>query len=533
MPSSSLDPAGVDDRLRRIESVTDTTLAYLSVEDLLDVLLDRVRELLRGDTAAVLLLDEAAGELVATAAKGIEEEVRQGVRIPVGKGFAGKIAAERRPVLIEHVDHSNVLNPILRDKGIHSLLGVPLITGGSVLGIMHVGTLTPRRFTEDDIALMQLVADRVALSVQARLAVVERSGAAVLQRGLLPSALPAVPGVEMAARYVPGQAGGVGGDWYDVFVTPSGELGVVIGDVVGRGMRAAVVMGRLRSGLRAYALESTSPEEALSRLDRMVLHFEPDMMATVLYALTDQSLQRLRVSVAGHPVPVLAPADGPAALTDLPVDAPLGVRAGLRRRGTTIEVPAGGVICLYTDGLVERRDRPPDVGQRLLAETVRAAPPEQLCATVMARMIGAEPPADDVALLVLRRQALDRVGPLELTVPALPPSLRTIRRAVGRWLRAAGATVNDVMDLQVAVGEACSNAVEHAYGPTAGTLTMTMRVDGAEVYVRIIDTGRWRPERTGDHGRGLILMRSLTDAVDVANTAGGTTVTLRRRLGRS
>jgi anti-sigma regulatory factor (Ser/Thr protein kinase)/putative methionine-R-sulfoxide reductase with GAF domain len=533
MPSPPLDPAGVDDRLRRIESVTDTTLAYLSVEDLLDVLLDRVRELLHGDTAAVLLLDQASSDLVATAAKGIEEEVRQGVRIPLGKGFAGKIAAERRPVVIEHVDHSNVLNPILRDKGIHSLLGVPLVAGGNVLGIMHVGTLTPRRFSQDDIALLQLVADRVALSIQARLTVVERSGATVLQRGLLPAALPAVPGLEMAARYVPGQAGGVGGDWYDVFVTPAGELGVVIGDVVGRGMRAAVVMGRLRSGLRAYALESASPEEALTRLDRMVLHFEPDMMATVLYGLIDPSLQRLRVSVAGHPVPVLAPADGPAALADLPVDAPLGVRAGLRRRGTAIDLPPGGVLCFYTDGLVERRDRPPDVGQRRLREALRAGPPEQVCAAVMARLIGAEPPADDVALLVLRRQAQDQLGPMELTVPALPQSLRTVRREVGRWLRATDATVNDVMDLQVAVGEACSNAVEHAYGAAAGRVRVTMRVAGPEVHVQVVDTGRWRPERPGDHGRGLILMRSLTDAVEVTNGPDGTTVTLRRTLGRS
>jgi anti-sigma regulatory factor (Ser/Thr protein kinase)/putative methionine-R-sulfoxide reductase with GAF domain len=533
MQSSRPEVAGVDDRLRRIELVTDTTLTHLSVEDLLDVLLDRVRELLGGDTAAVLLLDRAAGDLVATAAKGIEEEVRQGVRIPLGKGFAGRIAAEMRPVLIEHVDHSNVLNPILRAKGVHSLLGVPLLVGGSVLGIMHVGTLTPRRFTDEDIRLMELAADRVALSVHARLSVVERSGAAVLQRGLLPAALPVVPGIELAARYVPGHAGGVGGDWYDVFTTPAGELGVVMGDVVGRGMRAAVMMGRLRSALRAYALESTSPEEALTRLDRMVLHFEPDMMATVLYALTDGSLQRLRVSVAGHLAPVLAPPDGPPVLVDLPVDAPLGVRAGLRRRGTAVDVPPGGVLCFYTDGLVERRDRAPDEGQRLLLDAVRPGPPEQVCATVMNQLVGADLPGDDIALLVLRRLARDAVGPLELTVPARPPSLRGIRREVGRWLRAVGATDNDVMDLQVAIGEACSNAVEHAYGATGGALRVSMRMDWPRVRVQILDTGRWRPVRTGNHGRGLALMRSLADGADVHNGPDGTTVTLWRVLGRA
>src|SRR5919204_1006619 len=114
-----------DERLRRIESVTDAALARLDVEDLLVELLDRVRELLTVDTAAVLLLDFASQQLVATAARGIEEEVRQGVRIPLGKGFAGRIAAEKRPVIVQRVDHTRVLNPILLERGIQSLLGVP------------------------------------------------------------------------------------------------------------------------------------------------------------------------------------------------------------------------------------------------------------------------------------------------------------------------------------------------------------------------------------------------------------------------
>jgi serine phosphatase RsbU (regulator of sigma subunit)/anti-sigma regulatory factor (Ser/Thr protein kinase) len=524
--------AGTDHRLRRIESVTDMTLAYLSVEELLDALLDRVRELLAGDTAAVLLLDEASGQLVATAAKGIEEEVRQGVRIPVGKGFAGRIAAELRPVQIEQVDHSNVLNPILREKGIQSLLGVPLVAGGTVLGIMHVGTLRRRHFTEDDVRLMQLVADRVALSVQARLSVAERSGAAVLQRGLLPGALPTVPGIELAARYVPGHAGGVGGDWYDVFTLPSGELCFVMGDVVGRGLRAAVVMGRLRSALRAYALESDGPAEALTRLDRMVLHFEPDMIATVLFAITDTACERLRVSAAGHLAPVLARPGSPAALVALPIDPPLGVRAGLHRRTTSVDLPLGGVVCLYTDGLVERRDRPPDTGQQILCDAVAAGPPETVCTTVMGRLVGAEPSGDDIALLVVRRQALDAVSPLRLAVPARPLSLRTIRSAVARWLRAVGATEIDIIDLQVAIGEACANVVEHAYGATGGTVTVRLEIRVSTVVAEVSDTGSWRPARDGDHGRGLILMRNLTDDVRIDRGPAGTTVTISRRLSR-
>jgi signal transduction histidine kinase len=154
------------ERLRRLQTVTDTALAHLSLDELLDELLDRIREALEADTCAVLLLDEPRRELVARAAKGIEEEVEQGVRIPLGKGFAGRVAAQRRPVVIADVDHSEVLNPILREKGIRSLLGAPLLARDRVLGVVHVGTLQPREFTDDDIELLELVATRVVVALE-------------------------------------------------------------------------------------------------------------------------------------------------------------------------------------------------------------------------------------------------------------------------------------------------------------------------------------------------------------------------------
>jgi K+-sensing histidine kinase KdpD len=154
------------DRLHRLLLVTDAALSHLSLNALLDELLLRIRDILEADTAAFLMLDDTTGELVARAAKGIEEEVERGVRIPVGRGFAGRIAAERAPVVIEDVDHADVLNPILREKGIKSLLGVPLTARGRVLGVIHVGTLTPRRFTPDDVELMQRAAERGALGVE-------------------------------------------------------------------------------------------------------------------------------------------------------------------------------------------------------------------------------------------------------------------------------------------------------------------------------------------------------------------------------
>ena len=164
------------EHVRRLQSVTDAALAHLRLDDLLVALLERTREILEVDTSAILLLDEETNELVAHAALGIEEEVEQGVRIPVGGGFAGRIAAEKRPVILDDVDHAHVLNPILREKGIKSMLGVPLVVEGEVRGVFHVGSLVPRAFAEEEVELLQLVADRAALAIEhARLFEAERA----------------------------------------------------------------------------------------------------------------------------------------------------------------------------------------------------------------------------------------------------------------------------------------------------------------------------------------------------------------------
>src|SRR6185312_8330093 len=136
------------------------------LDELLSTLLDRIRTLLDVDTAAVLLLEDGEDELVARAAVGIEEEVEQGVRIPIGVGFAGRVAAEREPVILDDVDHADVRNPILREKGVKSLLGVPLLARGVVIGVLHVGSLTPRRFTEEEATLLRLAADRAAAGIE-------------------------------------------------------------------------------------------------------------------------------------------------------------------------------------------------------------------------------------------------------------------------------------------------------------------------------------------------------------------------------
>jgi phosphoserine phosphatase RsbU/P len=391
-------------RLRDMQAIADAELSRLDDTELLTVLLERTREILQADTAAVLLLDAAAGHLIATAAAGLEEEVRQGVRIPVGQGFAGRIAANRQPMVLDRVDHTTVLNPILLAKGIRSLAGAPLTVAGEVIGVLHVGSLADRKFTDHDVQLLQLAADRAAAAVQSVRARSDRVAAAALQRSLLPSGLPAVAGAELAARFIPGQ-GLVGGDWYDVFKLPSGELALVIGDVAGSGLPAAVVMGRMRSALRAYAMETSEPAEILARLDKKMHHFEPGAMATILVVVIEPGLARARISAAGHLPPVIAEPGLPARLADIPAGLMIGVdprRSG--RRTTVLEIPRGTLLCLYTDGLVERRGEHLDDGLARLCAALIPQPAERACASVMSALVGAEPAVDDIALLTFRRE---------------------------------------------------------------------------------------------------------------------------------
>ena len=292
--------------LQALQRVTEPGLSYLPLDQLLTELLDRMTEILDADTAAFLLLDEDGDELVATAAKGIEEEVVQGVRIPVGRGFAGRIAAQRQAVRVEDVDHADILNPILRERGIRSLLGVPLLVEGDVIGVLHVGTLTPRLFTDDDAELLQLAADRAATSIERARAFHQRGVVEALQQSLVPERLPTVPGLALEARYRPAvRRGGIGGDWYDVFVLPRGGVALVAGDVMGHGIGAAAMMAQMRTGLRAYALDGHSPAGVVERLNRLALTLASHQMTTLIFAMLDLERERMTIVSAGHLPPVL------------------------------------------------------------------------------------------------------------------------------------------------------------------------------------------------------------------------------------
>lgn len=390
--------------LQELLAVTDTSLTELDVENLLGQVLARIRTIIDADTAAVLLRDPDSNVLVARAACGLEEEVREGVRIPIGRGFAGTIAATRKPVTLDRVDTTTVANPILWETGIRTMLGVPMLANDELIGVLHVGRLVPRPFTDDDVALMQLTAQRVSAAIDTRRLAIEAAAAKELERSLQPGRLPRVPELEFAARYVPSERRAIGGDWYDAFVLPNGRIWVVTGDVAGHGLHAAVVMGRVKSALRAYTLIADDPAELLELTDRKVQFFEVGTMITVVAATATPPYERFRVASAGHLAPLLAGPDRPAEFMTLPVGPPLGVEPEIKRSAADVALPPQAVLLLYTDGLVERRPVPLQDRLDDLRSAVTADDPEQVCHTVMHRFV--EPDIDDdVAIVAIRRTA--------------------------------------------------------------------------------------------------------------------------------
>jgi anti-sigma regulatory factor (Ser/Thr protein kinase) len=527
-------PSEAGDQLRAVYRLSDPQLSELSLQRLLDELLVRIREILDVDTTAILLHDHETAELVARAAKGIEEEVERGVRIPVGRGFAGRIAAERQPIAIADVDHADVLNPILRDVGIRSLLGVPLIFESKVVGVLHVGSKVPRMFTTSDAAILQMAGNRAAPAIEhAQLFDAldrEHRSAVALQRSLLPDLLPDVADTDVAARYLPARDE-VGGDWYDVLELSGGRVGIAIGDVAGHGVRAAATMGQLRTALRAYALEDHSPAEALRLLDVLLQTIRGRGMATVAYGVLDPATGALTVACAGHPPGLVVSAAGDARLLDTRPAPPLGALPFAQFRETTATLEEGDALAFYTDGLIETRDAPLTDRLEMLraaAANATATTADRLCDQLLDALVPERSSEDDVAVVVVRRLPIPQV--LRLRLPAEPDVLGRVRLTLGRWLRARGAGAEDVQCVMIAVGEACANAIEHAYPPGPASFDFEAALDDATITVHVRDHGGWREPRGKHRGRGLALMEAAMDEVDIRRGENGSEVAMSRRL---
>lgn len=281
---------------------------------------------------------------------------------------------------------------------------VPLVARGQVLGAVTVTRLRTREpFDAQDCVLIDEVVARAALNIDnARLYTTQREAALTLQRSLTNSALPAVAGLELTGRYLPASAHDVGGDWFDAIALPGGRTGLVIGDVMGHGIHAAAVMGQLRTAVRTLARHDIAPARMLSSLDAVVADLGEDTMATCVYAVHDPATGGWAVARAGHPPPAVATPDGTITFLDGPPGTPLGT--GAHDFGTQeVALPAGGLLVLYTDGLIEARDRDLDEGMRQLGRALRHLdrPLDALCDEVLEQLL-VGPAQDDVAILLAR-----------------------------------------------------------------------------------------------------------------------------------
>ncbi|MEV6615008.1 SpoIIE family protein phosphatase [Streptomyces sp. NPDC051051] len=332
-------------------------------------------------------------------------------QIPHGSLYE-RVITEGRPTNLYRSDVPALVSDPRSDHlraylmGLGSARLIPLVARGKVLGAVIVTRLRTREpFDEQDCVLIDELAARAALNIDNALMYTrQRAAALTLRRSLTNSALPVVPGLELTGRYLPASEHDVGGDWFDVIALPDGRTGLVIGDVMGHGIHAAAVMGQLRTAVRTLARHDIPPARMLRSLDAVVADMGEDEMATCVYAVHDPASGGCLVARAGHPPPAVTAPDGSVTFLDGPPGTPLGT-GGHEFRTEEVPLPPGGLLVLYTDGLVEARGRDFDQGLDRLARALRAPARSlaELCDDVLARMLP-HPAQDDVAVLMARPQ---------------------------------------------------------------------------------------------------------------------------------
>ncbi|WP_244929133.1 SpoIIE family protein phosphatase [Nocardioides sp. W7] len=388
-------------------------------------------------------------------------------------------------------------------------------------------------------------AERRSQELQHRLDLA-RDNLVSLHDALLPEGLPLAPGVQLAARYLLAEDGArAGGDWFDAIALPDGRIVLVVGDVVGHGVRATVAMGELRTLFEERVRAGGDLVAALELLEGRTTRVPQARAATVCAALLDPAAGTLTYCTAGHPPPLVVSAAGEA--TYLPVTGSGALGSGLPFVLGEHRIALDDIVLLYSDGLVERPGRTPvqntlDLA-RVAAETVRLDaragdrpdehPVQRLARTAVEQLIAAAGYDDDITLLAAARVRLPE--PLEMTVPAFPDTLRAVRQNLGDWLAGLGVGQIDELALQHAVGELVSNSVEHAYEPERSrqeaVVSVTARLlPGGVVEIEVADRGTWRrPGPAGGRGRGLAMASGFSDDLSVSHDEHGTRAVLRQR----
>ncbi|MEU2060287.1 SpoIIE family protein phosphatase [Streptomyces sp. NPDC013455] len=428
--------------------------------------------------------------------------------------------------------------------GIHSLITVPLRARGVVLGMANFWRATGSpRYEEEDVAVAEELVARAAVAIDnARRYDREHAMAVTLQRNLLPLGLPEQDALEVASRYLPAQSG-VGGDWFDVIPLPGFRVALVVGDIVGHGLQAAVTMGRLRTAVLNFSSLDLAPDELLGHLDEMVTRLDtqsatagddrvPLTGATCLYAIYDPVGGHCTVSRAGHLAPAVVDPQGRVTFPDLPLSPPLGV-GGHPFEAGELELPEGSRLVLFTDGLIEHRGRDVDEGLAMLSATIADAglTPEETCRLLVDRMLP-EHPGDDVALLVARTRLLHPSCVAAWDVPFDVEAVPRVRGEVSRRL-AAWELEQTAFATELILSELLTNAIRYGAPPVRVRLllgrTLVCEVsDGSNTSPRLR-----RAATTDEGGRGLFLVSQFADIWGVRYASRGKVIWAEQTLDRA
>ncbi|WP_169745122.1 SpoIIE family protein phosphatase [Cryptosporangium arvum] len=463
---------------------------------------------------------ETTGNLI-----GIEPGRAGDLIAQVVSGTRPKLLAERQPIAPSGPRPANWW------------LALPLRASGRTLGALVLGRYE-RAFSVDEVAFCSEVAATAALALDnARRYEQEREVAYTLQRSLLSGGLPKRQGLRIATHYRPAMENlEVGGDWYDAFELGDDKIGIVVGDVVGRGLTAASAMGQIRSAIRALAGAGLGPSALLGQLDKFVGQFDAGRMATLVYLELNPRTGHVRYACAGHFPPLIIQGDEEARYLWDGRSTPLDAYSGQPGRSEAeIRLMPGARLLLYTDGLVERRGRLIWRGLELLREEMqrhRNAAATTIVHGIADAMLRDEAGRDDVCLLAV---SLAESTPFEEQVPADLAELTGVRHRLRAWLTDHDVDRHDGFAIVLACSEAIGNAIEHGYRnpevAATGTVTISASIVDERVDVTIGDGGLWQPRETPpDRGRGLMLMKRLMDEVTVDRATTGTTVTMSRRV---
>ncbi|MFF2011072.1 SpoIIE family protein phosphatase [Streptomyces sp. NPDC058195] len=443
-----------------------------------------------------------------------------------------RFLVEGEPVLIPVLDPDDhawladqpARTASIRAHGLHSLICVPMRARDTVLGLTtFIRSTNPASFEPDDVLPAREMVARAAVCVDnARRYTQEHHSALTLQRSLLPHTLRGGTALDVASSYLPADAkDGVGGDWFDVIPLSGARVALVVGDVVGHGIGAAATMGRLRTAVHTLADMDLPPDELLAHLDDLVLRLSdeeaegdgrggtPVLGASCLYAVYDPVTQWCTMARAGHPPPVVVAPDGRVSFPELPAGPPLGLGT-MPFETARITLPEGSLIGLYTDGLIEGRDRDADLGMSRLGGALaqRGLSLDALCATVVEQLVPVPQP-DDVALLLARTHELSPDHVASWEIPTDPAAVAGARAEAARQL-SAWDLEELAMTTELIVSELVTNAVRYATGPIRLRL-LRQSVLTCEVSDTSSTSPRLRHARTTDEGgRGLFLVAQLT-----------------------